>query len=112
MQNPPRQKLLRRILFPYSGSEALSFKQCLRVLLAWMVLLPLTMSLCTLILTALFFYPLQKIGTSVLFTFLSAFFIFGGLGVLAVITNNSSARIRQGRKTSEFNDTTGGRYGS
>src|SRR5438105_9432792 len=116
MQKPvqPRQdrRLLRRLLFPYSGDEALSFKQSLRVLLAWMVFLPLLMSLCTLMLAAIFAYPLQKIGLFFLFTFLSGFFIFGSLGVLVVITNNSSARIRQARRASNVHNTQGGRYGS
>ena len=108
----PRHRLLRRLLFPYNGDEALSFKQSLRVLVAWMVLLPLLMSLCTLVLAAIFSYPLEKIGLFFVFTFLSGFFIFGGLGVLVVITNNSSARIRQARKASNVHNTQGGRYGS
>ena len=114
MQKPtqPRHGLLRRLLFPYSGDEALSFKQGLRVLLAWMVLLPLLMSLSTLVIAVIFSYPLQKIGLFFLFTFLSCFFIFGSLGVLVVLTNNSSARIRQARKASNVHNTQGGRYGS
>ena len=116
MQKPaqPRKdrRLLRRLLFPYSGDEALSFKQSLRVLLAWMVILPLLMSLSTVVLAAIFSYPLQKIGLFFLFTFLSGFFIFGGLGMLVVITNNSSARIRQARKANDVHDTQGGGYGS
>jgi len=114
MQRPAqsRQRLLRRLLFPYSGDEALSFKQGLRVLLAWMVILPLLMSLSTVVLAVIFSYPLQKIGLFFLFTFLSGFFIFGGLGMLVVITNNSSARIRQARKASNVHNTQGGRYGS
>jgi hypothetical protein len=114
MQKPaqPRHRLLRRLLFPYSGDEALSFKQSLRVLLAWMVLLPLLMSLCTLVLAAVFAYPLERIGLFFLFTFVSGFFIFGGLGILVVITNNSSARIRQARKASNVHNTQGGGYGS
>src|SRR6266568_4789893 len=104
-QNTPRMRytLFRRLLFPYSGEEVLSLKQSLRVLLAWMVLLPLFMSLCTVLLTAIFSYPLEKIGT---------FFIFGGLGLLVVWVNNSSARIRQKRKATNGHNTTGGRYGS
>jgi hypothetical protein len=116
MQKPaqPRQdhRLLRRLLFPYSGDEALSFKQSRRVLLAWMVFLPLLMSVCTLVLAVILSYPLQKIGLFFLFTFLSGFFIFGSLGVLVVFTNNSSARIRQARKANDVHDTQGGGYGS
>ncbi len=113
-QNTPRMRytLFRRLLFPYSGEEVLSLKQSLRVLLAWMVLLPLFMSLCIVLLTAIFSYPLEKIGTFFVFTFLSAFFIFGGLGLLVIWVNNSSARIRQRRKATNGHNTTGGRYGS
>ena len=120
MQKPPRssdltrhnQTFLRRLLFPYSGTEPLSLKQSLRVLLAWIVLVPLLMSLCTLLLLAIFAYPLQKIVTFLLFTFFSGFFIFGGLGVLVVIANNTSARIRLRQAASNDHNTTGGRYGS
>src|SRR6266536_2605438 len=97
MQKPtqPRHRLLRRLLFPYSGDEALSFKQSLRVLLAWMVLMPLLISLCTVVLAAIFSYPLQKIGLFFLFTFLSSFIIFPCAGLLMVTTTNSSLRMRQ-----------------
>lgn len=113
-QNTPRMRytLFRRLLFPYSGEEVLSLKQSVRVLLAWMVLLPLFMSLCTVLLTAIFSYPLEKISIFFVFTFLSAFFIFGGLGLLVIWVNNSSARIRQRRKATNGHNTTGGRYGS
>ena len=112
MQNPPRYTLWRRILFPYNGDEALTFKQSMRVLFAWMVCIPLLMSLCTLGLTATFAYSLQNIAMFLLFTFLSGCFIFGSLGLLVVITNNASARVRQKRKAANLNNTHGGRYGS
>lgn len=112
MQRPPRYTLMRRILFPYSGEEGLSFKQSLRVLLAWAILVPLIMSLCSLVLTLLFAYSLQKIGMYMLFTFLSGFFIFGGLGLLVVIVNNQSARIRQARRDARASNTSGDFYGS
>ena len=107
-----RYTLLRRLLFPYSGEEALSRKQSLRVLLVWMVLLPLIMALCTLLITAILSYPLEKMGMFFVFTFLSGFFIFGGLGTLVIWVNNSSAHIRQRYKVTNGHNTNGGRYGS
>lgn len=76
----------------------LSLKQSVRVLLAWMVLLPLIMALLTVCITAIFSYPLERIGLFFVFTFLSAFFIFGGLGIMVIWVNNSSVRIHQKRK--------------
>jgi hypothetical protein len=112
MQRPPRFTLVRRILFPYSGEEVLSFKQSLRVLFAWVMFVPLLMSLCTLAFTSLLSYSLQAVGTYLLFTFLSGFFIFGGLGLLVVIVNNQSARIHQARKAARVSNTSGDFYGS
>jgi hypothetical protein len=112
MQRPPRYTFMRRILFPYSGEEVLSLKQSLRVLFAWVIFVPLLMSLCTLMLTSLMAYSLQKIGLYFLFTFLSGFFIFGCLGLLVVAVNNQSARIRQVRKAARVNNTSGDFYGS
>jgi hypothetical protein len=112
MQRPQRYTLMRRILFPYSGEEALSFKQSLRVLFAWAISVPLLMSLCTLVFTLLLSLSLQKIGTYLLFTFLSGFFIFGGLGLLIVIVNNQSARIHRARKAARVSNTSGDFYGS
>ena len=108
-KNSPRDRhtLFRRLLFPYSGEEALSLKQSLRVLLAWMVFLPIIMALCTLLLTATFSYPLERIGMLFVFTFLSGFFIFGGLGILVVLVNNSSARIREKRNATNGHNTNG-----
>jgi hypothetical protein len=114
-QNRPRYTFFRRLLFPYSGEEALTFKQSLRVLLAWMIVFPLVLSLCPLGLTAVFAYSLQKMATLFLFAFFSGFFIFGGLGLLVVIVNNQSARIRQKRerqRAARFSNTSGGRHGS
>jgi hypothetical protein len=112
MQQPRRYPFMRRMLFPYSGEEALTFKQSLRVLFAWMILVPLVMSCCSLVLTLLFAYALPRIATFFLFTFLSGFCIFGGLGVLVIIVNNQSARIRQARKATRASDTSGDFYGS
>ncbi|GAC1625222.1 MAG: hypothetical protein NVS4B7_15710 [Ktedonobacteraceae bacterium] len=109
-QNSPRSPQytpFRRLLFPYSGEEVLSLKQSLRVLLAWMILLPISMALSTLLLTALFAYPLEKIGMFFVFTFLSGFFIFGSLGLLVVLVNNSSARSHQRNKATNGHNTNG-----
>jgi hypothetical protein len=108
----PRYTPMRRLLFPYSGEEALTLKQALRVLFAWAILVPLVMSLCSLALTLLFAYPVLKIGFYMLFTALSGFFIFGGLGLLVVIVNNQSARIHQAREAARASNTRGDIYGS
>ena len=113
MDKAPRYPFFRRLLFPYSGEDALNLKQSLRVLLAWMIVLPLVLSLCPLALAASFSYSLQKVAMLFLFAFISGFCIFGGLGLLAVIVNNQSAHIRQRRKATGVNNTSGGsRHGS
>ena len=112
MPTQPRYTLFRRLLFPYSGEDALSFKQSLRVLLSWMLLVPMAMSLCTVALTTTFAYSLQRVETYFLFTFLSGFFIFGSLGLLIVVTNNKLARIREARKAARSSNTSGDVYGS
>jgi hypothetical protein len=117
LNNPMRYPLLRRILFPYSGEDVLSFKQSMRVLLAWVVLIPLIISLCPLILATLYSYSFPRIAWLVLFAFLSGVFIFGSLGVLVVVTNNKLARIRQAKRVTGFSNikasnTSGDMYGS
>lgn len=113
MQNPPRYSLFRRLLFPYSGEEALTLKQSLRVLLGWMIVFPLFLSLCPAAFAATSTpFSLQRVGMLFLFAFFSGFFIFGGLGLLAVIVNNQSARIRQRRRAAEASNISGGSHGS
>lgn len=99
MQHKPRYKLMRRILFPYSGEEPLSLKQGLRVMLAWILFFPLCISLLTLIFVVFGSYPLQRMVELVVFAFISSAFIFGILGLLIVSMNNRSARFRQTWKT-------------
>jgi hypothetical protein len=95
MQHKPRYKLMRRILFPYSGEEPLSLKQSLRVVLAWILFFPLCMSLLTLVITVFGSYTPQRMVEFVIFTFLSGVFIFGLLGLLIVTMSNKAARFRQ-----------------
>ena len=95
MQHRPRYRLMRRILYPYNGEQPLSFKQSLRVLLAWMLFFPLTMSLLALVLTMIELYPLQKIVLFVILSFLSGVFIFGLFGLLVVTMSNKAARLHQ-----------------
>lgn len=99
MQHKPRYKLMRRILFPYSGEEPLSLKQGLRVMLAWILFFPLCISLLTLVFVVIGSYPLQRMVEFLVFAFISSAFIFGILGLLIVIMNNRSARFRQTWKT-------------
>ena len=117
MNNPMRYPFFRRILFPYSGEEVLSFKQSLRVLLAWAVLIPLSVSIFSLMFAALYSYSFQRMAWLWLFAFLSGALIFGSLGVLVVVTNNKSARFHQAKKTTGVNNikasnASGDMYGS
>ena len=95
MQHTSRYRLMRRILYPYSGEQPLSLKQNLRVLLAWMLFFPLTMSLLALVLTIIELYPVQKIVLFVIVSFLSGVFIFGLFGLLVVTMSNKAARLHQ-----------------
>ena len=95
MQHRPRYRLMRRILYPYNGEQPLSFKQSLRVLFAWMLFFPLTMSLLALVLTIIELYPLQKIVLYVILSFLLGVFIFGLFGLLVVTLSNKAARLHQ-----------------
>ena len=95
MQHRPRYRLMRRILYPYNGEQPLSFKQSLRVLFAWMLFFPLTMSLLALVLTMIELYPLQKIVLFVIVSFLTGVFIFGLFGLLVVTMSNKAARLHQ-----------------
>lgn len=99
MQHKPRYKLMRRILFPYSGEEPLSLKQGLRVMLAWILFFPLCISLLTLVFVVIGSYPLQRMVEFLVFAFISSAFIFGMLGLLIVSMNNRSARFRRTWKT-------------
>lgn len=97
MQNQPRYSFIRRILFPYSGEEPLSPRQGMRVILAWALLIPLLMSLCTLAIGAIAAFTLYKLVLLLLFSFLSGVLIFGSLGWIVVSMNNRAAHIRQQR---------------
>lgn len=99
MQHTSRYRLMRRILYPYSGEQPLSMKQNLRVLLAWMLFFPVCMSLLTLAIALIGSYTAQKTVTLLIFTFLSGVFIFGSLGLLVVSMSNKAARLHQRWKT-------------
>jgi hypothetical protein len=92
---------MRRALFPYSGEEALTLKQGLRVILAWMVLLPLVMSLLVLPVALASASSAPRILEDFVFALISGACIFGLLGLLIVLVNNRSARIRRAWKSLE-----------
>jgi lipopolysaccharide export LptBFGC system permease protein LptF len=98
MQSQRNYSLFRRILFPYSGEYPLTRKQGLRVLIAWMLFFPVTMSLLTLVIAAIGSFTPYR--TVLLFgvAFLSGVFIFGTLGWVVVSMSNRAARIRQAWK--------------
>ncbi len=95
MQHTPRYRLMRRILYPYSGEQPLSLRQSLRVMLAWMLFFPMGMSLLTLAIAIIGSYSVQKMEILVIFAFLSGAFIFGSLGLLIVTMSNKAARLHQ-----------------
>jgi antibiotic biosynthesis monooxygenase (ABM) superfamily enzyme len=99
MQTTRRFPLMRRFLFPYSGEDPLSPRQGARVLLAWAILLPLFMSLLIALLVLLMASPWQRILEMFAFAFFSGMCIFGILGLLIILVNNRSARIRREWKT-------------
>lgn len=93
------QSLFRRLLFPYSGEEPLTTRQSLRVILAWAIPIPLSMSLCTLALSALLATTAYKTLLLFVLAFLSGLLVFGCLGWLIVSMNNRAAYLRRKRKT-------------
>jgi hypothetical protein len=97
-QDQRRYSLFRRIFFPYSGEELLTLKQSLRVIMAWIVVIPVAMTLLTLLLSILLSFTLQRILLLLLVSFVSGAFIFGSLSLLVIATNNRLARIRQERQ--------------
>lgn len=101
MQNlfrSPFFSLLRQLLFPYSAENPLSAKQSLRVILAWTLVLPLLMSLCTIAILLLMGFDLQTMLGRFVFAFLSGACIFGLLSILIVCMSNRAAHIRQAWK--------------
>lgn len=106
MQNPPGGRssrwsprhLLRRILFPYSGADALSLKQSVRVMLAWILFFPSTMALLAAITAVLLGYSVRELVTMAALSFLAGVCIFGVLGWLIIVVNNRAARIRRAWK--------------
>ena len=91
---------MRRLLFPYSGEDALSLMQAARVMLGWAIVLPLIMSL---LITPVALWidnsSWQHVLSMLGFAFLSGMGIFGILGLLIIVVNNQSARIRRAWKT-------------
>ncbi len=98
MHTRPRYALMRRILFPYSGEEVLSLRQCLRVIAAWCLAIPFPMSLCMLAFAALQGSSPEWLLMVFVFSLLSGVFIFGLLSVLIVSMSNRAARIHQAWK--------------
>lgn len=103
---PPRahQSPFRRLLFPYSGEEALTTRQAVRVILVWAIPIPLSMSLCALGLSALLAYTAHQALLLFVLAFLSGLLVFGLLGWVVVSTNNRSASIRRESRARDTND--------
>jgi hypothetical protein len=98
MQNTRRFPLMQRFLFPYNGEDPLSLRQGARVMLAWALLLPLIMALLIAIVAVLAAASWQRMLTLFAFAFFSGMSIFGVLGLLIILVNNRSARIRRAWK--------------
>ncbi|MDQ2903683.1 MAG: hypothetical protein ABI456_00665 [Ktedonobacteraceae bacterium] len=110
--NPPRSALFRRILFPYSGNEVLTIRQGLRVVLGWILLIPLSMTLCALPVSIAVASSLYKALAMVLLVFGSGALIFGLLGCFVVGVNNWAVRVRDERRARKSTVDRGGRHGS
>lgn len=95
MQNTQRFPLMQRFLFPYSGEDPLTPRQGARVMLAWAILLPLFMSLLIALVVFLMASSWQRVLALFAFAFFSGMCIFGILGLLIILVNNRSARIRR-----------------
>ena len=99
MQTTRRFPLMQRFLFPYNGEEPLTPRQGARVMLAWAILLPGIMSLLIALIGLLTASSWQRILELFAFAFFSGMSIFGILGLLIILVNNRSARIRRAWKT-------------
>jgi len=99
MQTTRRFPLMQRFLFPYDGEDPLSLRQGARVMLAWAILLPGIMSLLIALVALLAASSWQRILALFAFAFFSGMCIFGILGLLIILVNNRSARIRRAWKT-------------
>lgn len=99
MQNMRRFPLMQRFLFPYNGEDALTPRQGARVMLAWAILLPLFMSLLIALVVFLMASSWQRVLALFAFAFFSGMCIFGILGLLIILVNNRSARIRRAWRT-------------
>ncbi len=95
MQSQPNYKLVRRILFPFSGEEPLTARQGLRIILGWALFFSLSMSFCTLLICVVGEFPVYKSLLFLLMTFLIGFFTFAILGWFVVSMSNRAARFRQ-----------------
>jgi hypothetical protein len=96
----PRFLLLRRLLLPYSGEQVLTYKQGLRVIIAWALFFGLVLSLASLPVELAFMQTVspQKVALLFSLSFLTGGIIFGGLALLVVMMGNRAARILQSRK--------------
>jgi hypothetical protein len=113
MQDQPRYSLFRRLFFPYSGGEVLTARQSLRIIIAWILVIPVPMTLLTLALSLLLGFSSHRMLVLALIAFLSGVLVFGLLSLVVITTNNRAARIRQEQlaRRSQRVDR-GGRYGS
>lgn len=113
MPNQPRYGLARRLLFPYSGEEALTFIQGLRVITTWALFFAMLMLFLTLpvVLAIVGTHSLEKLEYLLLVSFFSGACIFGGLAGVVVSMSNRVAQIRQKQKATK-SSTSGGQYGS
>lgn len=112
MQKPPRYRLIRRLLLPYSGEEPLTQRQAWRVILVWALFFPFILSLASMPIAFAMMVTViwHKIVLFFLLTFLSGVVIFGCMAWFVVIMMNRAARTYQQRK--QISGTSGGRYGS
>ena len=112
--NPRQHSFIRRALFPYSGTEYLTFSQSVRLILAWIAFFLPGILILTLTVALLERASLPKLLLAVLFAIVIDALTFGATAWLSIAVNNRAVRIQQARHAQRTQEMTtrGGNYGS
>jgi hypothetical protein len=113
--NPQHHSFIRRVLFPYSGTEYLTFSQSVRLILAWVAFFLPGILILTLTVALLERASLLKLLLALLFALVIDVLTFGATAWLSIAVNNRAVRIQQARRaqrTQGMTTTRGGTYGS
>jgi hypothetical protein len=91
----PRFRLIRQLLLPYSGTEALTAAQARRLTFIWFVFFGCLLSISTLPVTAALTLSLQHMLTAFLLTFLGSGTLFALTAGFVVYSINRTALYQQ-----------------